>query len=300
MAFRDIYNNNAWFGKESMQMPGLASASNFFGNLKPGLKFGFTGNLGSFNPANGGMRGTPFNFKTKDLGDGVTKTAWNPQMSLGGMLSSGYGAVGGGIMGAGLGAAASSFVEGGNPIAGAAIGAGVGAAALFAAPVAVGLAARGGLGILKNTDKILAGIGSAGINLAKGAGKIINSGLRGVADSLIDSSLTNPLTRYASAAGGIVSKLVTRNPEVPWVGQLTTNVNGSIKYQKGVELSGLGKALMVGGFLKTGIQDAYHEVINQQMGQKDNYMSSVTPRVPVPDAGATGDLVFAMNANRRG
>lgn len=305
MGLKDLYNNKPWFGKANTQIPGWASVSNLLGNLRPGFAFGFTGNLGAFRE--GGFRGTPFNTTMKDLGNGVSRRAWDPQLSIGGILSSGYGAVGGALAGAGIGAVTSSFIEGGNPVIGAGIGAGVGAVTMMAGPIMAGAAARGGWELIKRTPKILSGIGKAGISAARGIGSTINKGLAGMADIMVGAgsgsvlSTLNPVTRYGSALAGIASKMITKNPEVGWLGTIQKLDNGVLKYKKGVELSGLGKAALVGGFMFEGMKDAFREFERQKMGRRDNYVTGITPSINLPaDGGASGDLVFALNTLRNG
>lgn len=304
--FQSLYDKHAHFGKESMQVPGLASVSNFAGNLKGGFAFGYTGNAAHLNPTSGGFRGTPFNFTKKTLEDGSTVTAWNPQLSVGGLASAGYGAIGGAAIGAGLGAVASQFVPGGNMVAGAAVGAGVGAAGLMLAPVAVGAAAKGAVSVLEKTPDIFAGVGKATTKafgaIGKAAGSVANYAANSLSFSPTElktlgfgaksriASAADPLGRYSRAASNIVGKFVKHSPGSN-PGTLLPNY----------KFTGLGVAALGAGSLIKGVKGAYNTLMNDKIGQRDGYISSVTPQIRLADnAGATGDLVFALNNNRRG
>lgn len=304
--FQSIYDKNHWFGKEGMQIPGVASISNFAGNLKGRFAFGFTGDISHLNPVNGGFRGTPFNFSERTLDDGSKRVAWNPQLSVGGMLSAGYGAVGGAGLGAGIGAAASQFIPGGNIVAGAAIGAGVGAAGLALAPAAVGLAGRGALGLMSKAPDIYAGIGKAAWGALGGLGKAAGEAVKFAASSIESSpaglkslgfsnlsrvgNAANPIGRHARAATNIMSNFVKHVP----------NANPGTLLPD-YKFTGLGIAALGAGSLIKGAKDAYGIMMNDKIGQRDNYISQVSPQIRLMDnAGATGDLVFALNNNRRG
>ena len=285
-----------------MQTPGIASVSNFAGNLKGGLAFGYTGNTEHLKPTNGGFRGTPFNFSTnKETG----KTSWNPQLSIGGALSAGYGAVGGAVAGAGLGALASQFAPGGNMVAGAAIGAGVGAAGLALAPVAIGAAARGGVELMGKVPDMFGAIGGGVLKGLNGLGRAAGSVATYAANSLSFSpkelsalgfksgaaaSAANPLGRHVRAAQNLMGKFVKHVPNGN-PGTLLPNH----------KFTGFGVAALGAGSLISGIKTAFNESMNAQMGQRDNYITQVSPQIRLADnAGATGDLVFALNNNRRG
>jgi hypothetical protein len=62
-----------------------------------------------------------------------------------------------------------------------------------------------------------------------------------------------------------------------------------------------GRSVVVGAAAISGLTAGWQEYNKAHMGQIDPYMTKPTARTPYLDnAGATGDLVFAMNANRRG
>lgn len=70
----------------------------------------------------------------------------------------------------------------------------------------------------------------------------------------------------------------------------------------GRKLNAAGKGLVVGSALFAGAKEAFNDFNTNRMGQRDGMITRATPRTPsyANNAGATGDLVFAMNKNRRG
>lgn len=72
----------------------------------------------------------------------------------------------------------------------------------------------------------------------------------------------------------------------------------------GAGLTGKGKAIVFGSALAAGSVGAYNDYETTQMGTPSGEIASPTPRVNYTrfgeEMGATGDLVFAMNRNRRG
>lgn len=282
------------------QMPGLGSITNIGGNFKAAFMTGYTGSSyytdkngvtrNRFSPIEGGFRGTLFNFnKDKETGQAY----WNPGLSVGGTLSAGYGAVGGAATGAIGGAVLSNFLEGGNAIRGAVAGAAIGGAAIAATPFVAGAAARGAVNILKNSDKIFAGIGEGVINGASAIG----AGVKNAASATMKAgyfggaaSAANPITRHLGGLAGFASKMVKENKGF--------NDDGIIS---DYSLSGLGKAVVFGGALIKGVKDAAKTYMNDKRGQIDPYITTMSPQIRLVDnAGATGDLIFALNNNRRG
>lgn len=283
----------------NMQMPGIASITNIGSNFKGAFMTGFTGSSkytkdgtehSYFAPNSGGFRGTIFNTKVDEE---TGKTYWDPQNSVGGILSAGYGVVGGGIAGAASGAVLSNFLEGGNIVRGAATGAVVGGAALVAAPFAIGAAARGTIGVLKNSDKILAGLGTGYANAAKTLGSVVRGGATAAMGAMTKGGVAgvlNPVSRHIGAFTGIAGALVKRKDGA--------NADGIIS---DYSLSWLGKGVVAGGVIIKGAKDALNTYMNDKRGQIDPYISSTTPQIRLmDDAGASGDLVFALNNNRKG
>lgn len=315
--FENIYNSASWFGKERMQMPGVASVGNAFGNLKGGFMFGLTGDASYYSPTKGGFRGTPFNFKrfandAKDVGEHAGKLTWNPQFSLGGMMTAGYGAIGGAVSGAAIGAAGGALM-GANPVTTAIGGAAIGGVALAAAPVAAGLAARGAGAALAATPKAFAAVGDGMIKGTALLGKAANSLLKSASIGL--SYGTAEAFKYGRLAGGLGGGLnaaahTVLNPVSRGIGAIGTIAkamvkkvpdNGTGAFIKNYKFSGFGLSVMAAGSLLSGTKKAFNTFMEDKMGQRDGYISTSTPQIRLmDDAGATGDLVFALNNNRRG
>ena len=70
----------------------------------------------------------------------------------------------------------------------------------------------------------------------------------------------------------------------------------------GHKASALGVAAYAGASVVNGVRGAWDDFNRNRMGTHDGQIRRATPRTPSysNNAGATGDLVFAMNANRRG
>lgn len=92
----------------------------------------------------------------------------------------------------------------------------------------------------------------------------------------------------------------------PRSGQITT-MGGMIRKSSPFRTTGAGKAVFMGGAAIGGVMGAWDEFATSRMGMPDREITRATPRMPLEQglghhdhAGASGDLVFAMNANRRG
>jgi hypothetical protein len=202
----------------------------------------------------------------------------------------GEGALIGGAMGAvalpaavGVGKAAASIAG----VAGSAY-LNAGASAVRAAPGAL-------LGTAAFATKMINGVGTSGGLLDVFAG-------RGIAGSM--STVASPIRRHVNAVGGFGSKLVNWNTDSGGTLRSTKRQTllGKATDTQGVKLTGLGKATLWGGAIGAGVTSAFQEFNESRMGSSDGQVSRATPRTPSYDlnAGATGDLVFALNANRRG
>lgn len=171
---------------------------------------------------------------------------------------------------------------------GAAIGAAAGTAAL---PLA-GLAVAGGYHVANNIGKI----GEAAFAAGRGA-KWLGGGF---AESLSSTNrFVNPLGSIANGVKKASNSLVRRAPvKDVW------NAEKGIMESKGgnLKLSNWGKSLVSVTAVATGAFKAKEAFEQSRMGVQDNYITTSTPRIPSykDDGGATGDLVFALNANRRG
>lgn len=143
-----------------------------------------------------------------------------------------------------------------------------------------------------NAGKAVLGFGK---NVATGTGKMAAGVATGFALPMVGGAISTsggawmPGGGYASKTVGFGSKLIDYNPEKH------DNLTGS-------KVSKLGIAAFAGTAAVDGTIKAYRNYNQRRMGTIDNHVTRATPQTPTYDlnAGATGDLVFAMNANRRG
>lgn len=73
---------------------------------------------------------------------------------------------------------------------------------------------------------------------------------------------------------------------------------------QGVPFSTMGKVMVAGWGIQNAVKGAVGTYQESELGMPSGEMASATPEMSYTrfgmDAGATGDLVFAMNRNRRG
>ena len=142
-------------------------------------------------------------------------------------------------------------------------------------------------------------IGSASYAAEKAPAAIVGA-WRGIEhkNKFVESALS-PVRRYAGAVTSF-DKLITKRPITSALDKKTGEM-----IEKGGEyrLSGAGKAVVWGGSIAGGVMAAGDTYMNNRVGPADGMMHTATPNM-VPsyakNGGASGDLVFAMNANRRG
>lgn len=226
-------------------------------------------------------------------------------VSLGGMATVG------GL--AGVGAAAGAII--GSQMEGDMIGTGaaVGAVAGLAALPAVGLAARAGLASMRPIGMGMEATARALPGVAKGAVSVASGMIGGPAR--LSPSLTttgvgrmaemvaSPLKRYAGGIAGFGKSLVKFDEATSTLGgRQSGNLIGKATKTGGVKMTGLGHTLLWGSTVATAGASIFNAINKSHMGESDGQITRATPR-PMSfqnNAGATGDLVFAMNANRRG
>jgi hypothetical protein len=228
-----------------------------------------------------------YNMASAIGGDGFRKGFNIPKYgtSVGGILTLGGLAVPGAIAGAAIGAMA----PGGTMMAaGAAVGAGIG----LTAPLAVGAAGygmerlgRGVVNAFKSTaldapggaaeagSAFAAGVGKIAGGIGKGALAAVNSGAAAQQVGLL-RNLGNHIVNFKETAEGI------EDVTLGHVGHAMMNVSMGVEAAK----------------------KAFNTYNTIHMGQMDGQVRRATPMVPAyaDNAGATGDLVFALNRNRRG
>lgn len=193
-----------------------------------------------------------------------------------------------GATGAGIGAMYGSISNSGSTAQGAALGAVAGASVV----PAIGAAFYGGYQVANNVEKI----GQAAFGAVKGVGKAGSA----FAESLTSTNrFVNPLGSVANGIAKASNKLVKYAPaKEAW------NVEKGILERKegSLKLSNWGKTFVGVSAIATGASNALNTFEQSRMGTQDDYVTTSTPITPSykDNAGASGDLVFALNANRRG
>jgi hypothetical protein len=215
---------------------------------------------------------------------GIGKTLPFRAGSIGGMSTLG----GLGMAGAGIGVGYTSISNNPSSAAtGAVVGAAVGTAAL---PMA-GAVASLGYHVANNLDKI----GSAGFSLGRG---MLGLGSGSIEMLNSTSPWKNPIGQIANMTQKAAGKLVKYEPET----RVWNATQSAMENKGGLKLTGWGKAAVGVTAVAAGAWKAKEAFETSRMGQVDPYITIATPRIPSyqEDAGASGDLVFALNANRRG
>lgn len=220
-------------------------------------------------------------------------------------LSGIYGGVGAmltmGAAGASIGAGLSATASNGavDPVTGAAVGGAIGVAALPATGLAVGAIGTGMVATAKAAPAVGKFAGNLAVASAPMAGAFatraatdIGSSIWGIGSKLIDwregadalnkIKLTGPLSGIANG---------WRNGE--------TMAQKVIGGTTGAIING--KTMLGATAFAEGMKKAWNTLETAKMGQNAGVVN-MTPRTPSysNDAGATGDLVFALNANKRG
>lgn len=206
----------------------------------------------------------------------------------------------GASVGAGLGFAATSALTDGDKTKGLAVGAGIGAGVGLLTPKVLPSAAIGTAKFAKWAGPPVGKfLGKVGL----GAMQVTGSAVLGAGKTALKSN--GP---FKSGVLPFMSSLVKFDEDAFSLGKRS----GS----KGVSLTGLGKTTLIGSSLMAGAASAFNEFNKIKMGQMDSMISAPAPQIPMYDqqysggssrnssyvnnAGATGDLVFALNKNRRG
>lgn len=175
-----------------------------------------------------------------------------------------------------------------------------------------------GAGIIGTAEVAGAGI-IGGVNMALpiaayGVGKYarIGAGMAvGIERTLLKRPTPHkraPAVKKARASSNLkenVASPVTREKIQKQFSREKTNTKGLTKEKSNLldtKLNVLGKTALIGSALFGGSRQALHDFNTNRMGQRDGQMTRATPQTPsyANNAGATGDLVFAMNRNRRG
>lgn len=217
-----------------------------------------------------------------------------------GLVSGFHPHIGGAVIGGAIGGYAGMKFEEVDPLVSAAGGAAIGSAVL----PAVGLLGVGaysaGAGLVNNSDKILRGVGEAGKWVGRAA-------LRGITGPGFNEStklgywgnkILNPVARHVTAIDGMAKHFVKHTPRR----EVFDPKKNRMVTKGGFRLGWLGWTTLGLGAAIGGTKQTAQAIDNARIGQRDPYITRATPRLPsyANNAGATGDLVFALNANRRG
>ena len=265
--------------------------------------------------------GSAFNAGMNIGAGAIGKVAHSGFRPLGGMAATGiYGA----MAGAGLSGLSGGQVD---PATGAMVGAAVGAAALPVAGTAVGAIGSAGVAAAKAAPGIAMGIGkgalaaspvvagAAALGAASVGEKAWSIGSRMInwdeaADAMHKVKFTTPISGIAAGwkSGGTFSKGFQtasgfKGKTSAFFKDAGQNIKAGIgKTGKAIEGSIInGTTLIAGAMALEGITNAWNTLETAKMGQMTG-VQTMTPRLPsyANNAGATGDLVFALNKNRRG
>ena len=240
---------------------------------------------------------------TKSIG-GAFNTGFNAGVGRN-LAVKGIGTMAGmGIAGASIGASTAALASDGtvDPVSGAVVGGAIGAATLPVAGLAVGTVGSVGIGMAKAAPMVGSALGKGALAsspfvaaVGTKVGANAASSIWNVGSRLIDWNTD-------SKGSGMFGKVKISSPvsgaKAGW-SEGKNIVSKAGKATKGALLNGttiLGATAAV-----EGIQKSWNTVKSAHMGQMTG-TATLTPQVPSygNNAGATGDLVFALNANRHG
>lgn len=196
----------------------------------------------------------------------------------------------GGIIGAGAGTAIGTAMPNSDPLTGAAVGGVAGALAL----PALGFAGAGLAWGASKTPAIMKGIGVAGEKIGVGAYKGAGAVAGGVSTYAKYSPTAHAAGIGARRAGRLMGDIFKYQPE-----SVVTGKDGKPTIKQGrLRVSGKGKMLGLGIAGVMGANNIANDTFEDRQGRATGTRSA-TPNY-LDNAGATGDLVFAMHQNRRG
>lgn len=225
-----------------------------------------------------------------------------------------------GVAGAAIGAGAAIASSNGavDPVNAGLVGGAIGATALPAAGLFVGGMGNAGVKAIKGIGSSLYNggpkvvsavaptVATVGLGVAANFGESLFKFSRRMVDwdDAADSINKVRFTKPISGAKAAMSRNPLKHIDVKtnWR-DYATNARYRTR-QVGSAVGGFlfnGATIIGAATVAEGVKDAWGEFKRQSMGQMTGIVTN-TPRVPSysNNAGATGDLVFAMNANRRG
>lgn len=216
------------------------------------------------------------------------------------------GTVLGGMAGGALGVAGGDEV---NTVGTAAAGAAIGTIGLPLLGATAGLSAAGAITLGRNMGAIADTVGGAAISGFKYTGKLGAAALQGVNISGGSTAFGQTAARLTSGALSPVRGLMgmyetLASKAVEWSpGAIRYNKKtGAIRRGRPLRIKPLGHGILFGAAAIGGLNRARQTFETSRMGEVDRYITRATPRMPsyYDNAGASGDLVFALNQNRRG
>ena len=148
------------------------------------------------------------------------------------------------------------------------------------------------IGIGDSTQKTASAVSSFSTKVRKKAGKAINE-------------TAEKVGKHEKGIGfdlkGAIAKDVKLHTSqvLNFAGSLVEETDKNLL---GIKLNGRGKIVAAGAALVGGSAQGVRSYNQKSMGARDGQITGHTPTLPAyaNNAGATGDLVFALNANRRG
>jgi hypothetical protein len=242
----------------------------------------------------------------RDLSHGNFKSLLTPRAtrmgSLGGMLSA-FGGVG---MGAAAGAVLGTQIDSDNMGRGAATGAAVGAAAAAVAPFALGMGMSAGVALGKGALNLGASAVSAAPGVALGAAKLGTEMINGVGFGGVASTALSPVRRWGQAASNLGNSLFS--VQAKKLDPSKVGIAKDIDKLTHVRPTVIGGIALAGISVLSGLSGAHQQYQKSHMGMSDGQVTRATPKMQSQqmsafsdnNAGASGDLVFALNKNRRG
>jgi len=132
----------------------------------------------------------------------------------------------------------------------------------------------------------------------------IGAGINGSSNTGMLGTLLSPVRRHANAINNLSGHFVDTNTATETIASIKKKnvISGKKSKIGGVKVKPLGHAVIALGATIEGLSKAKDTLERSRMGTMDGHVTRATPRVPSYqlNSGATGDLVFALNANRRG
>lgn len=203
------------------------------------------------------------------------------------------------VIGAAVGAGSTVATDGTvDPITGAVGGGLIGAAAIPAVGITAGVAGNAAVGLAKMTPGIAAGAGKFALSTSP---FVLGTGARVATD--VGSAAWSVGKRMINwdVDADMLDKVKFTNPftgaKAGW-----ENSKGIKKFTNGAAGAVINGWTVLGATAAAeGVKKAWGTLQTAKMGQMTG-TQTLTPRIPsyADNAGASGDLVFALNANRRG